>query len=142
MKAFRSFVVCVLILLPAVSFAGDRFDGKWLTTYTCPAKGNTESFTWKFASEITGGNFHGEHGNAGDPGYLVIQGPIKDDGTAKLTANGIVASRKYARGVFSHSGAEYNFNLKAKFNETEGTGQRDEGLGVYGRACTFEFVKQ
>ena len=141
-KAVRLFVVCALILLPAVSFAGDRFDGKWLTTYTCPAKGSTEGFTWKFVGVVTAGAYHGERGTAGEPGYFLVEGPIKDDGSAKMTANGIVASRKYARGAFAHGGADYSFDIKAQFKDTEGTGARNEGLGVYGRPCTFEFVKQ
>ena|SRR5271157_551030 len=140
--SLRFTAVLALVLLPAVSFAVERFDGKWLTTYTCPAKGNTEGFTWKFSSVITAGNLRGEHGTAGEPGYLLIEGPIAENGSAKLTANGIVASRKYARGAFAHGGAEYSFDIKAQFKETEGTGTRNEGLGVYGRPCTFEFVKQ
>jgi hypothetical protein len=141
-KSVRFAAVLALVLLPAVSFAVERFDGKWLTTYTCPAKGNTEGFTWKFPSVITAGNLRGEHGTAGEPGYLLIEGSIAENGSAKLTANGIVASRKYARGAFAHGGAEYSFDIKAQFKETEGTGTRNEGLGVYGRPCTFEFVKQ
>ena len=141
-KSVRFFVVCAMVLLPAVSFAGDRFDGKWLTTLTCPPKGNTEGYTLKFPSVVTAGNFRGERGTADQPGYLLITGPIKDDGSAKLSANGIVASRKYARGVFTHEGTEYSYNIKAQFKETEGTGTRDEGLGIVGRPCTFEFVKQ
>ncbi|MGO9319102.1 MAG: hypothetical protein ACLPXT_09470 [Terracidiphilus sp.] len=141
-KTVRFFVICALILLPAVSFAGDRFDGKWLTTLTCPPKGNTEGYTWKIPSEVTAGNFHGERGTADQPGYLVITGPIKDDGSAKLSAKGIVVSRKYARGVFAHGGEEYSYNIKAQFKDAEGAGTRDEGLGIVGRPCTFEFVKQ
>jgi hypothetical protein len=141
-KTLRNFSICVFLLLPAVSFATERFDGKWLTTLTCPAKGSTEGYTWKIPSQITAGNFRGEHGTADQPGYLLIEGPIKDDGTAKLSANGIVASRKYARGVFAHQGETYSYDIKAQFKETEGTGTRSEGLGIVGRACTFDFIKQ
>ena len=141
-KTARFLGVCALVLLPAVSFAGERFDGKWLTTLTCPAKGSTEGYTWKIPSVVTAGNFRAERGSVDQPGYLLITGPIKDDGSAKLTANGIVVSRKYARGVFAHEGAEYSYNIKAQFKETEGTGTRDEGLGIVGRPCTFEFVKR
>jgi hypothetical protein len=35
---------------------------------------------------IENGNFRGEHGTAGEPGYLLIGGTIKEDGTAKLSA--------------------------------------------------------
>src|SRR5271157_4579471 len=141
-KTVRFFVVFILVLLPAVSFAGERFDGKWRTTMTCPPKGNTEGYTWKLSGEVTAGNFHAERGTADQPGYLVITGPIKVDGSAKHSANGIVVSRKYARGVFTHGGEEYSYNIKAQFKETEGTGTRDEGMGIVGRPCTFEFVKQ
>ena len=119
-----------------------RFDGQWLTKFTCPAKGNTEGYTWQFAGVIQNGNFRGEHGTAGEPGYLLIEGKIAEGGGAKLSATGIVASRKYARGVLAHKGEEYSYNIKAQFQDTEGTGTRDAGLGIVGRPCTFDFVKQ
>lgn len=130
---------------PAAGAGGQSspgFDGKWLTKLTCPEKGNTEGYTWQFASVIQNGNFHGEHGTAGEPGYLLIEGKIAKDGGAKLSATGIVASRKYARGILAHKGAEYDYNIKAQFEDTKGTGTRDAGLGVVGRPCTFDFVKQ
>jgi hypothetical protein len=141
-KAVRMLVVCALVLLPGISVSQERFDGNWLTRLTCPAKGNTEGYTWQFASVIQNSNFHGEHGTAGEPGYLLIEGKIANDGTAKLSATGIVTSRKYARGVLVHQGEDYSYNIKAQFKETEGTGTRSEGLGIVGRPCTFEFVKQ
>ena len=141
-KMTRLLTVSTLLLLPGILIAGERFDGNWLTTLTCPAKGNTEGYTWKIPSVIQNGNFRGEHGTAGQPGYLLIAGPIADDGTAKLSANGIVASRKYARGIFAHQGEDYSYDIKAQFKETQGTGTRDEGLGIVGRPCTFDLVKQ
>ena len=141
-KTIRLLIVCALILLPAISVAAERFDGNWSTKLTCPAKGSTEGYTWRFASVILNSNLRGEHGTAGEPGYLLIAGKIAEDGSAKLSANGIVASRKYARGVFAHKGEDYSYDLKAQFKETEGTATRNEGLGIVGRACTVEFVKQ
>lgn len=141
-KAVKLLSVCALILIPGISVAADRFDGKWATKLTCPAKGNTEGYTWQFASAILNNNFRGEHGTAGEPGYLLVEGKIAQDGSAKLSATGIVASRKYARGVLAHKGEEYSYDIRAQFKETEGTGARNEGLGIVGRACTFEFVKQ
>jgi len=79
---------------------------------------------------------------SGEPGYLLIEGKIAADGSVKLSATGIVVSRKYARGVFAHKGEEYSYNIKAQFKETEGSGVRDQGLGIVGRPCTFDFVKQ
>jgi hypothetical protein len=141
-KAVRFLAVCVLIILPGISVAGERFEGKWLTKLTCPPKGSTEGYTWQFVSSVQHSNFHGERGTAGEPGYLLIEGTIAEDGSAKLAASGIVASRQYARGILAHKGADYNYDVKAKFGETEGTGMRDQGLGIVGRPCTFEFTKQ
>jgi hypothetical protein len=142
-----SFVLAGLILLSgshalSQSVAGGRFDGKWLTKLTCPPKRSTEGYTWQFPSVIQNSDFHGERATAGEPGYLLIEGKIAENGSAKLSATGIVASRKYARGVFARKGEDYSYNIKAQFKETEGTGTRDEGLGIVGRACTFEFVKR
>jgi hypothetical protein len=141
-KAVRLLTVCALILLPGISFAAERFDGNWLTKLTCPPKGNTEGYTWRLASVITNSNFRGEHGTAGEPGYLLIEGKIAEDGSAKLSATGIVASRKYARGVFAHKGEDYSYSIKAQFTEKGGTGTKSEGLGIVGRACTLEFARQ
>jgi len=118
------------------------FDGKWLTRMSCPAKGSTEGYTWQLTGGVEKSNYRAEHGTAGEPGYLLVEGRIAADGSARLSANGIVASRKYARGVLAHKGEEYSYNIKAQFKETEGSGTRDVGLGVVGRPCTFDFVKQ
>jgi len=145
-------VVCVAAALwmSSVAFAqkeaggssSARFDGKWLTKLTCPPKGNTEGYTWQFDSVIQNSNLSGERGTAGEGGYFTIAGKIAADGSAKLEASGIVASRKYARGVLAHKGEEYGYKVKAQFKDTEGTGTRDEGLGIVGRACKFDFTKQ
>ena len=132
----------VLVLLAGVSVAGERFDGNWNIKLTCPAKGNTEGYTWEFPGVIQNSNLHGEHGTAGEPGYLLIEGKIAEDGRAKLSASGVVASRKYARGITAHKGEEYGYEIKAQFKEKEGTGVRNVGMGFVGRPCTFDFVKQ
>jgi hypothetical protein len=141
-KSIWLFLVLALIFLPGVVRAGEKFDGKWQTKMSCPAKGNTEGYTWEFTGNVANGNFHGEHGTAGQPGYLLIEGKIADDGSAKLSANGLVQSRKYATGVFTTQGNDYSYNIKATFKDTTGSGVRDKGLGIVGRPCTFDFVKQ
>jgi hypothetical protein len=35
-----------------------------------------------------------------------------------------------------------SYDINAKFKETEGSGTRNEGLGIVGRPCTFEFAEQ
>ena len=72
----------------------------------------------------------------------MLSGKIEENGSATLTGDGIINSRKYARGVFAHKGEEYTWDVKANFKENDGTGLRDEGLGIIGRPCTFEFSKR
>jgi hypothetical protein len=135
-------MVCALLLLPGVLLPSERFDGKWLATVTCPAKGMTLGYKIEVPSVIKDGNFRGERGAAGEPGYLLIEGKIADNGSAKLAATGKVSSREYGTGVFTTQGSDYSYNIKAQFQETHGSGERDKGLGVVGRACPVDFVKQ
>jgi hypothetical protein len=141
-KSIRLLAICTMVLLTAISTATGRFDGNWLTTLTCPPKGDTEGYTWKIPSVVADSNFHAERGTAGEPGYLLIEGRIADNGSAKLSATGVVASRKYARGLFAHQGADYSYDIKAQFQDTQGTGTKGQGLGIVGRTCTFDFVRQ
>jgi hypothetical protein len=141
-KAARFAIVSTLVLLPGLLIAGESFDGTWKTRLACPAKGNTDGYTWEFPSVVSAGNLRGEHGSAGQPGYLRIEGKIAADGSAKLAASGIVASRKYGTGLLTHEGTEYSYDVKAQFKQSEGSGVRDKGLGIVGRPCTLEFTKQ
>jgi hypothetical protein len=72
----------------------------------------------------------------------VIEGKIADDGSAKLSAKGKVVTRQNAHGIFAMKGDNYGYTIKAQFEDTKGTGTREEGAGILGRPCTFEFVKQ
>jgi hypothetical protein len=146
MKATRFLFVSALIFLPGILIAAEhptlKFDGTWRTKIVCPPKGNTEGFTWFLDSVITGGDLRGARGTEGEPGSFVLSGKIEENGSAKLTGDGFINSRKYARGIFAHKGEEYTWDVKADFKETTGTGLRNEGLGIVGRPCTFEFTKR
>ena len=106
------------------------------------AGSDTAGFTTHFTSVVTAGNLRGERGTAGEPGYMLLTGAIAANGSAKLTINGIIANRAYARGIFAHKGEEYTWDAKAQFQATTGSGTRDQGLGIIGRPCTFDFAKQ
>jgi hypothetical protein len=133
--------VIALVLLPCASIAGGKYDGNWTTYLFCEAHGQTEAYKWQFPSEIKDGKFHGQHGEPGGPGYLVIDGNIADDGSAKLAAKGTV-TKNNAHGVFAMKRNNYSYDIKAQFSDAKGTGTRNEGAGILGRPCTFEFVKQ
>ena len=70
------------------------------------------------------------HGEEGGPGYLVIDGKIADDGSAKLSAKGTV-TQNHAHGVFAMRGNNYSYDIKAQFSDTKGTGTRNEGAGFW-----------
>ena len=133
-------MACVPALLWAQS-AGGRFDGTWTTNMSCDASTHMPAYTWTFVSTITNGILHGQHGEEGGPGYLVVDGPTGTDGSAKLHAKGTVQSGK-AGIVTQLKGNKYDYNIEAKFTDTSGTGKRDEGAGILGRPCTFQFTKQ
>jgi len=132
------------MLLPvavAVDGPGGHFDGSWNTHLACEAHGETPAYAWDFPSTIKNSVYHGVHGEQGGPGYLVIDGPIASDGSAKLEAKGTV-TQSHAHGVFAMKGNNYGYTIKAQFTETSGTGKRDEGVGILGRPCTFVFTRQ
>ena len=140
-KSIRLAVVGTTLLFPLASVAGGRYDGTYTTHLACVAHGETPAYKWEFPSEVKDNVFHGQHGEEGGPGYLVIDGKINDDGTAKLEAKGTVTHNN-AHGIFAMKGNNYSYNIKSQFDDTKGTGQRDAGAGVLGRDCTFEFDKQ
>jgi hypothetical protein len=149
-NAARFVMICALMLLPAASLCLCRttdkpraahFDGDWITHLACEAHGETPAYKWEFPSTIKDSNFHGQHNDEGQPGYLVIDGEVSDDGNAKLNAKGTV-TQNHAHGIFAMKGNNYTYTIKAQFDDAHGTGTRDEGAGILGRTCTFEFVKQ
>ena len=137
----RIALVSAIVLLPGSCTAGGRYDGNWITHLACEAHGETPAYKWAFPSTVADSNFHGQQGEEGGPGYLVIDGKIGDDGNAKLVAKGKVTNN-HAHGVFALKGDNYGYDIKAHFDDTQGSGTRDEGAGILGRPCTFEFVKQ
>jgi hypothetical protein len=121
--------------------AGTRFDGNWTTNVACDASTHMPAYQWTFASTIANGTFHGQHGEEGGPGYMVVDGPINADGGAKLHAKGTVQAGK-AGLITEMKGNKYDYYIEAKFTETSGSGTRDKGVGLLGRPCTFQFTKQ
>jgi hypothetical protein len=72
---------------------------------------------------------------------MVMDGKIGPDGSAKLHAKGTVQAGK-AGFVTQLKGNKYDYYVEAKFTGTTGTGKRDEGAGLLGRPCSFQFTKQ
>jgi hypothetical protein len=137
-------LVCLLTACAPMLWAqssGSHFDGAWTTTMACAESTHMPAYQWTFTSTIANGAFHGQHGAEGGPGYLVIDGPVNSDGTAKLHAKGTVQPGK-AGLVTELKGNKYDYYIEAKFTDTTGTGTRDKGAGILGRPCDFQFTKQ
>ena len=140
----RRFVCLLAVCAPMLLCAqtpGGQFDGTWTTNMSCDASSHMPAYKWTFVSTIANSNFHGQHGEEHGPGYLVIDGPINPDGSAKLHAKGTVQAGK-AGIVTELKGNKYDYYIEAKFTDTTGTGKRDEGAGILGRPCSFDFTKQ
>ena len=102
----------------------------------CDASTHMPAYSGHSSARLPTAAFHGQHGEEGGPGYLVIDGPINADGSAKLHAKGTVQAGK-AGLVTQLKGNKYDYNIEAKFTDTSGTGKRDEGAGILGRPCSF-----
>jgi hypothetical protein len=140
-KSFGWAVIGLAALFPFAAHAGGRFDGQYTTHLACEAHGETPAYKFVFPSEVKDSVFHGQHSQEGERGYLVIDGKINDDGTAKLEAKGEIP-HGYAHGVITGmKGGNYSYKINAQFGDQKGTGQRDAGVGFFGRDCTFEFDK-
>ncbi len=139
-KALSIALICAPALLLAQS-AGGPFDGTWTTNMSCDASEHMPAYTWTFVSTITNSTFHGQHGEEGGPGYMVMDGTIGANGSAKLHAKGKVSAGK-AGLITQMKGNKYDYYVDAKFDGTSGTGKREEGAGILGRPCSFEFTKQ
>lgn len=127
----------VLLIAPRAAMAGQRFDGKWLTTVSCAASRDALGYSFRFLGEMKDGRFRGLHGTVGKPSSLLIEGKVSDDGTGTLYATGRTGSSEYVPGRDTPRGTEYSYSIDAHFEETSGTGTRVEG-----RPCTLKFEKQ
>jgi len=149
-SSVRLSTAILLLLLPASSIPQDRpdhqdddrpptrrFDGQWLTTVSCDASRGALGFSYQFVSVVKYGQFDGLHGTEGQPGFLRIKGPIFDDGTGRLYANGMTGSKEYVPGTDTPRGTEFGYHINSHFDKRHG-----EGTRVEGRPCTLEFEKQ
>ena len=131
------YLLLALLVSPWVSLAGENFDGEWQTTVSCEASRDALGYSFRFISEVKDGKLRGLRGTEGQPSSLLIEGKIDADGAAKLYATGRTGSKEYVPGRDTPRGTEYNYNIKAQFKGTTGTGTRVEG-----RPCSFRFEKQ
>jgi hypothetical protein len=114
-----------------------HYDGKWQTTVTCEALRGALGFSYRFESLVKDGHLRGLRGTEGQPSYLLVEGDIAADGSARLYAKGMTGSKEYVPGRDTQPGTDFGYHVKAQFEEKKGTGTREEG-----RACSYEFERK
>lgn len=112
-----------------------RFDGVWAVTVSCPAIADAAGYTLRFPARIAGGELIGENGSPGAPGYLRLSGHVQPDGTAMLSADGLVGSPRVAIGRVPAL-TPYRYTAPTRFTGDHGAGARTSV-----RPCTLDFAR-
>ena len=132
-------ILAVALLAPSLGLAqATRFDGKWNVTLTCPPTNDADGakgYTHMFPAEVKDGYLVGMYGKEGELGSQRLSGQISNDGSAELRLDGIVSNPDYAIGK-SPTGKAFTYRVRAKFEQSSGTGQRTSG-----RTCDFRFSR-
>ena len=114
-----------------------HFDGKWDVTLSCPkSPEGALAYSYEFPAEVKDSVLHGERGIPGEPGWLQLDGRIKNDGSAALVAQGITNIPAYALYRLP-KGTQYTRAVTAQFEGASGSGS-----WVTRRICEFRFKKR
>jgi len=120
----------------SVSLAAS-FDGNWDVVVACPAEpGGAKAFTLRYKAEIKNSVMHGQYGTKDQPGSQSLDGQIEADGTAMLTASGLVGNPEAAY-MQKRQNHPYIYKVSARFEGDKGSGSRQSD-----RSCTFSFVRK
>lgn len=115
------------------------FDGAWNVVMTCPPHDDEDDdakgYTHRWAGTVAGGELRAVHGAEGEPGWHLLHGRIRADGSATLRLDGIVNNPRYAING-AERGKRYSYRVKARFEGSSGSGER-----LTGRTCTFNFKR-
>jgi hypothetical protein len=127
----------LFLMLPLPAAATGRYDGAWDATLSCPkSPDGAKAFSFEFDVQVRDDVLHGERGTEGEPGWMQLDGPIKDDGSAALIAEGITNLSEYAI-THAQKGTYYKHAVSAQFGDTHGTGS-----WITIRTCDFTFDKK
>jgi hypothetical protein len=134
----KTIALLLLFLSPALHAADTpRFDGAWDATLSCPkSPDGAKAYSFEFDVLVKNGVLHGERGVEGKPGWMTLDGPIKEDGSAALLAEGITNFSEYA---INHvqKGTPYKHAVSAQFEDKHGRGN-----WITVRTCDFTFDKK
>jgi hypothetical protein len=111
-------------------------DGEWSVLQVCETtQDGAREYTWRYNAIVKDGHFVGQYRTQGQSRSMTLEGQIKVDGTASLSARGISSGADYNL-KFAPAASPIAFEVVAKFSGTTGTGER---LGS--RGCKFTLNK-
>src|ERR1700690_1965784 len=73
-----------------------HFDGVWTTVISCDASVGALPYTYEFPSTVTNSVLHGERVFKDAPAWLRLDGRILPDGSAAISAHGLVGKERAA----------------------------------------------
>ena len=139
-KIITTLALCGVLLFAAGAARADepqaRFDGMWTTVVSCSVAAGALPYSYEFPSTVKNNVLHGERGVKGAPGWLQLNGRILADGSADISARGLVGKERAAVGE-RPPGTPYSYHIDARFSDNSGTGHR-----VKGRTCTVSFNRK
>jgi hypothetical protein len=139
-SAAASMLVFPVALSPATDVAMNtsawRFDGSWNVVVFCRATDDVPAAAFRFLASVKDGVLHGERGNGGTRGSMILDGTIQPDGLARLRASGITNDADEVLGV-SPRDSSYVYEVAARFEGSHGLGARTEG-----RVCHLTFTRE
>jgi Caspase domain len=131
----------IAALTPPAVPAGDvrRFDGMWITTVACDGGGqlNVRGYSLRFVGRVKNGDFRGEMGLAGKPGWTVFTGKIDPDGDVEIQAEGLTGGDVTINLNHMGGGLPFGWRAAGHFEGTHGKAIRSEG-----RTCNLDLAKQ
>jgi hypothetical protein len=89
----------------------------------------------EFTAQVKDGVLHGEKGIEGSPGSIRLEGPIRADGSATLSARGTTSDAKFSVNAVA-KGSPYAYHVAATFDDARGSGKRIEL-----RPCELHFTR-
>jgi hypothetical protein len=126
-----------VVFVPVNTSLAASFDGNWDVVVICPAEPNgAKAFTLRYKAEVKNSIIHGQYGTKDQPGSQSIDGQIEPNGTAMLTAGGLVGNPEMAYKQ-KRENHPYNYKVSARFEGNKGTGSRQQD-----RFCTFSFARR
>lgn len=122
--------------LPWGSLRAQSFDGEWSVLQVCEAtQEGARGYTWRYSARVKDGHLVGQFRDKGQSPSMTLEGRIKADGTASLSARGISGSAEFNQ-KFATTATPISFEVMARFTATTGTGDR-----VGSRVCKFTFTR-